>query len=92
MNAVPVAAVARRELAETTTDWRLLIPLMVLTFVVPLLIFVAVLVLVQTIGDAPQIASAIRAACFAALRLLYPPGFHWSTHREVSSQERAQYT
>ena len=62
LNPVPVTAVARRELAETTTDWRLLIPLMVLTFVVPLLIFVAVLVLVQTIGDAPPMASSVPLA------------------------------
>ena len=45
MNHIPITTVARRELEETGTDWRLLVPLMVLTFVVPLIILIVVLVL-----------------------------------------------
>ncbi len=45
MNRVPVAAVARRELEETGTDWRVLIPLLVLSLVVPLCLLLVVLFL-----------------------------------------------
>ncbi|CAA9386873.1 MAG: hypothetical protein AVDCRST_MAG93-9506 [uncultured Chloroflexia bacterium] len=47
MNRIPITAVARRELEETGTDWRILIPLLVLSLVVPLCILVVILLLVR---------------------------------------------
>ncbi|CAA9389087.1 MAG: hypothetical protein AVDCRST_MAG93-9631 [uncultured Chloroflexia bacterium] len=43
MNTTLIAVVARREIEEICTDWRMLIPMLVLTFGVPLLMVLAVL-------------------------------------------------
>lgn len=50
MNGIPVI-VARRELKETVTDWRMLFPLLVLTFLVPPLMFSGVLYLIEYRDD-----------------------------------------
>ena len=43
INMTPIVVVARRELEEICTDWRMLVPMLVLTFGVPLLLLLAVL-------------------------------------------------
>ncbi len=51
MNRAPIAAIARREIAEIAADWRMVIPLLVLTVAVPLLAVIAVLMAAGYLHD-----------------------------------------
>lgn len=57
MNTIPVRTIARRELTEMITDWRLCIPLMVLTFLVPLFVVVIAIFLMRSPIDSDTIHS-----------------------------------
>jgi uncharacterized membrane protein SpoIIM required for sporulation/ABC-type Na+ efflux pump permease subunit len=51
--------VVRRELGETLTDWRVLLPVFVLTFIVPVLLVAGTNFAIQFVGDPRQIAQVV---------------------------------
>lgn len=51
MKRAPIAAIARREVGEIISDWRMVVPLLVLMIVVPLLTLLALLMAVGVLGD-----------------------------------------
>ena len=51
MNWTPIIVVARREIEEVLGDWRMVLPLLILTFAVPLLLLLAVLSAARVFGD-----------------------------------------
>lgn len=56
MSRAPIAAIVRREMVETLADWRLLVPLLALTFAVPALILLALLVAAGLFPDGRIVA------------------------------------
>ncbi len=59
MTWLPIALVVRREVRDSLTDWRMLFPVLVLTFVVPTLILMAALVALDFINDSDSVARLI---------------------------------
>lgn len=55
----PVVTIASREIREAITDWRLLLPIAILTFVIPLSIVALTNFAVDFVGDARQIARLV---------------------------------
>ena len=51
MSWTPIVVVARREIEEIFGDWRMVLPLLILTFAVPLLLLLAVLSAARVFGD-----------------------------------------
>jgi uncharacterized membrane protein SpoIIM required for sporulation len=51
--------VVRRELGETLTDWRVLLPVFVLTFMVPLVLVGGTNFAIQFVGDARQVGQVL---------------------------------
>jgi uncharacterized membrane protein SpoIIM required for sporulation len=52
-------SVMRRELSETLTDWRVLLPVFVLTFIVPLVLVGSTNFAIQFVGDAALIGQVV---------------------------------
>jgi uncharacterized membrane protein SpoIIM required for sporulation len=52
-------SVVRRELSETLTDWRVLLPVFVLTFMVPLVLVGGTNFAIQFVGDARQVGQVL---------------------------------
>src|SRR4028119_2426655 len=59
MTFFPIQAVARREMRDNLTDWRMMFPILILTFVVPILILTAALYAIDFIGDMGTVARMI---------------------------------
>jgi uncharacterized membrane protein SpoIIM required for sporulation/ABC-type transport system involved in multi-copper enzyme maturation permease subunit len=59
MTLFPIRAVARREMRDNLTDWRMMFPILILTFVVPLLILAAALYAIDFVGDPGSVARMI---------------------------------
>ncbi|HEY0607142.1 MAG TPA: ABC transporter permease subunit, partial [Herpetosiphonaceae bacterium] len=59
MTFFPIQAVARREMRDNLTDWRMMFPILILTFVVPILILTAALYAIDFIGDTGTVARMI---------------------------------
>ena len=59
MMMLPIRAVARREMRDNLTDWRMLFPVLILTFIVPTVILSAALYAVKFIGDNGSVARLI---------------------------------
>ncbi|HEX6291830.1 MAG TPA: stage II sporulation protein M [Herpetosiphonaceae bacterium] len=59
MTLFPIRAVAQREMRDNLTDWRMMFPIVILTFVVPILILAAALYTVDFIGDLGSVARLI---------------------------------
>lgn len=59
MNMLPIRAVARREIRDNLTDWRMLFPILILTFVVPSVIFSAALYGIDFLGDMESVARLV---------------------------------
>ncbi len=55
----PIRAVARREMRDNLTDWRMLFPVIILTFIVPAVILSAALYAIRFIGDNGSVARLI---------------------------------
>ncbi len=51
MTSSSIIAVARREMRDTVTDWRLMLPVLILTFVVPLLLQTALMFLLSYLNE-----------------------------------------
>lgn len=59
MTLLPIQAVARREMRDNLTDWRMLFPVLILTFVVPTVILSAALYAIRFVGDSGSVARLI---------------------------------
>ncbi len=59
MTLLPIRAVARREMRDNLTDWRMLFPVIILTFIVPIVILAAALYAINFIGDNGTVARLI---------------------------------
>lgn len=59
MMLLPIRAVARREIRDQLTDWRMLFPVLILTFVVPTVILAAALYAIKFVGDTRTVARMI---------------------------------
>ena len=59
MMLLPIRVVARREMRDNLTDWRMLFPVIILTFVVPTVILSAALYAIRFIGDNGSVARLI---------------------------------
>lgn len=59
MTIQPIQAVARREMRDNLTDWRMLFPVLILTFVVPSVILSAALYAINFVGDTGSVARLI---------------------------------
>lgn len=59
MTFLPIRAVARREMRDQLTDWRMLFPILILTFVVPSMILAAALYMIHFVGDNGTVARII---------------------------------
>lgn len=59
MTILPIRAVARREMRDNLTDWRMLFPVLILTFVVPTVILAAALYAIRFVGDNGTVARLI---------------------------------
>jgi uncharacterized membrane protein SpoIIM required for sporulation/ABC-type transport system involved in multi-copper enzyme maturation permease subunit len=59
MMLLPIRAVARREMRDSLTDWRMLFPVLILTFIVPIVILSAALYAIRFIGDDGSVARLI---------------------------------
>lgn len=59
MTILPIQAVARREMRDNLTDWRMLFPVLILTFVVPTVILSAALYAIHFVGDLGSVARLI---------------------------------
>jgi uncharacterized membrane protein SpoIIM required for sporulation/ABC-type transport system involved in multi-copper enzyme maturation permease subunit len=59
MTFFPIQAVARREMRDNLTDWRMMFPILILTFIVPILILAASLYAIDFIGDLGAVARMI---------------------------------
>lgn len=59
MMLLPIRAVAQREMRDNLTDWRMLFPVLILTFVVPTIILAAALYAIRFVGDVGTVARLI---------------------------------
>jgi uncharacterized membrane protein SpoIIM required for sporulation/ABC-type transport system involved in multi-copper enzyme maturation permease subunit len=59
MTLFPIRAVARREMRDNLTDWRMMFPIVILTFIVPILILGAALYAIDFVGDLDSVARLI---------------------------------
>lgn len=59
MRASPVQIIARREIKDTLTDWRILVPIFILTFVLPTLLVSAANFAIRFVGDRDSIVLLI---------------------------------
>ncbi len=59
MNATAIRAVARREVRDSFTDWRMMLPVMILTFIVPLLIQIALVFLLNFLKDVSTVTRLV---------------------------------
>jgi uncharacterized membrane protein SpoIIM required for sporulation/ABC-type transport system involved in multi-copper enzyme maturation permease subunit len=70
MSLSAVRTIARREVSETLTDWRILLPIFILTFVLPQLLIGATDVTIEFVGDE---GSIVRLVPFAMLLVGFIP-------------------
>ena len=70
MSAGAVRTIVRREVNDTLTDWRILVPIFILTFVLPQLLIAASSVAIDFVGDR---GSVIRLIPFAMLLVGFIP-------------------
>lgn len=59
MTLFPIRAVARREMRDNVTDWRMLVPVLILTFAVPFAILAAALYMIRFVEDNGSVARII---------------------------------
>lgn len=86
MSPRPIRTIARRELGDTLTDWRILAPMLILVFVFPALIIGAANVAIDFIGDA---GTVVRLVPFAMLLVGFiPASFSLITALEAFVGER----
>jgi len=70
MSAGAVRTIVRREVNDTLTDWRILVPIFILTFVLPQLLIAASSVAIDFVGDR---GSVVRLIPFAMLLVGFIP-------------------
>ena len=70
MSMATIRTIARREVRDTLTDWRILMPVFILTFILPQLLIVAASVAINFIGDP---GTVIRLIPFAMLLVGFIP-------------------
>ncbi|MEN9937302.1 MAG: hypothetical protein RLZZ387_3881, partial [Chloroflexota bacterium] len=86
-----VRTITRREVSETLTDWRILLPIFILTFILPQLVIAAADVAIDFVGDEGAI---IRLIPFAMLLVGFiPASFSLITALEsfVGERERNSF-
>lgn len=86
----PIALVARREIGDLLGDWRVLLPLLVVTFAVPLLAGGS-LIGVERMFASTAIGSALMPLALAACGVL-PAGFSLTSTSEIFVGERERNT
>ncbi len=86
MRSSPILTIIRREVNDTLTDWRILVPMGILVFAFPLLIVAAANVAISFIGDR---GSVVRLIPFAMLLVGFiPASFSLITALEAFVGER----
>jgi uncharacterized membrane protein SpoIIM required for sporulation/ABC-type Na+ efflux pump permease subunit len=90
MNTSPIVTIMRREVRETLSDWRIVTPILLLTFILPQLLVAAADQVVRFVGDGDL---AERLVPFAALLVGFiPASFSLITALETFVGERERNT
>lgn len=63
MSAGAVRTIVRREVNDTLTDWRILVPIFILTFVLPQLLIAASSIAIDFVGIADQSFASSHLPC-----------------------------